>query len=178
MADHNNTVYNSCRISPSLNQHRERYQHLMELLKSGKLLDRVKKCPDQNFWRNGQVLCKHAGISDVAFHDLRATCITEWFEQGLMPHEVQRLAGHSSIETTMRYYVGYRDTLIDRARQASTAALKSQTVAKLLEMPQNTPFWYSLVVADRIRENIRLAHKASVNDGMPNSFYKSDPVSG
>jgi len=117
----------------------ERYQMLLDLHKAGKLLDRVKKCPDQNIWRNWQVICKHANISDIAFHDLRATCITEWFEQGMMPHEVQRLAGHSSIETTMCYYVGYRDTLTDRAREASCAALGDDFVARLLRAPQNGP---------------------------------------
>ena len=69
-------------------------------------------------------------VFDATFHDLRATCITEWFEQGMMPHEVQRLAGHSSIETTMKYYVGYRQGLIDRARDASTAALNPDLVAR------------------------------------------------
>ena len=77
----------------------------MELTMSGQICDRVAKCPDGNHRRNWQVICKKAGVEDATFHDLRATCITEWFEQGLMPHEVQRLAGHSSIETTMKYYV-------------------------------------------------------------------------
>ena len=40
-----------------------------------------------------------------------------------MPYEVQRLAGHSGIETTMNYYVGIRESMIDRAWQASSAAL-------------------------------------------------------
>ena len=68
-------------------------------------------------------MCKRAGISDGTFHDLMATCITEWFEQGMMPHEVQGLAGHASKDTTMRYYVGIRESMIDRAGKASVAAL-------------------------------------------------------
>ena len=110
-----------------------RYRHLIDLKAAGNLIDRVAKCPDNNFRRNWNVICKHAGIDDATFHDLRATCITEWFEQGLMPHEIQRLAGHSSIEITMKYYVGYRETMIDRARQASTAALNGKSVANLLQ---------------------------------------------
>ena len=79
------------------------------------------------------MICKHAGVENATFHDLRATCVTEWFEQGMMPHEIQRLAGHSSIETTMKYYVGFRETMIDRARLASSAALDGDSVANLLQ---------------------------------------------
>ncbi len=79
------------------------------------------------------MICKRAAIESVTFHDLRATCITEWLEQGMMPHEIQRLTGHSSIETTMKYYVGFRETMIGRARLASSAALDGESVANLLQ---------------------------------------------
>jgi len=36
---------------------------------------------------------RKAGIEDGTFHDLRSTRITEWLEKGLLPHEVQKLAG-------------------------------------------------------------------------------------
>ncbi len=52
-----------------------------------------------------------------------------------MPHEVQKLAGHSSIEATMKYYVGIREAMIDKARKASSAALDSDFVARLLRAP-------------------------------------------
>jgi len=68
-------------------------------------------------------ICKRVGIEDLAFHDLCATCITEWFEQGMMPHEVMYLAGHSGIDTMMNYYVGIRQSIIERARAASQRAL-------------------------------------------------------
>ena len=110
----------------------KRYQHIIGLKNSGNLSDRVAKCPDSNFRRNWLLACKKAGVEKATFHDLRATCITEWFEHGLMPHEIQRLAGHSSIETTMRYYVGIRESMIDRARQASSEALNPDFVTKLL----------------------------------------------
>ncbi|MBN1817940.1 MAG: tyrosine-type recombinase/integrase [Sedimentisphaerales bacterium] len=115
----------------------ERYQRVMYLKKTGRLIDRVAKCPDNNFRRNWLVLCKKAGVEKATFHDLRATCITEWLEQGVMPHEVQRLAGHSSVETTMRYYVGIRDTMIDKARQASLSALGQEFVTVLSHQPKN-----------------------------------------
>ena len=77
------------------------------------------------------------GIKDITFQNLRATCITEWLEKGMMPHEVQRLAGHSSIDTTMNYYVGIRESMIDRARQASSSASDVNSVARLLRTTQN-----------------------------------------
>ena len=110
----------------------ERYQHLLELQRAGKLIDKVTKCPENNHRRNWRVICKSAGVENVTFHDLSATCITEWLEQGLMSHEVQRLAGHASIETTMKYYVGIRESMIDRARLVSVAALGEDVVARPL----------------------------------------------
>ena len=100
----------------------DRYEYMMKLKATGKLIDRVAKCTDGNFHRNWLHICTKAGVEDVTFHDLRATCITEWFEQGMMPHEVQRLAGHASIETTMNYYVGIRESMINRAREASSTS--------------------------------------------------------
>ncbi len=46
-----------------------------------------------------------------------------------MPHEVKELAGHADINTTMNYYVGIRESLIDRARGASSAALGQDSSA-------------------------------------------------
>jgi len=114
-----------------------RYRHLMKLEADGKLTEEMRKCPDGNFGRNWQIICRKAGVTDVTFKDLRATCITEWLEQGMMPHEVQRLAGHASINTTMKYYVGIRESMIDRARKASVAALGQDSVANLLQVPKN-----------------------------------------
>jgi hypothetical protein len=87
------------------------------------------KSPDGNFGRNMQIIFNKAGIKDGVFHDFRGTCITEWLEKGLMPHEVQKLAGHADIKTTMNYYVGIRESLIDRARGASSVALDEDSSA-------------------------------------------------
>jgi integrase len=114
-----------------------RYKYIMKLKDTGKLIDRIAKCPEANFRRDWKLICNRAGVEGVTFHDLRATSITEWFEQGMMPHEVQRLAGHSSIETTMNYYVGIRESMIDRARQASSAALGTDFGTHLARAPQN-----------------------------------------
>jgi len=133
----------------------QRYRYIMQFKASGKLIDRVAKCPDSNFRRNWKVICKHAGIDDATFHDLRATCITEWFEQGMMPHEIQRLAGHSSIETTMNYYVGIRETMIGRAREASSATLNGNSIANSLQQGKNHKKGSSKDVATAIQTLVK-----------------------
>ena len=114
-----------------------RYKYLMGLKARGKLKSELCKCPDDNFGRSWQTIFRKAGIEDGTFHDLRSTCVTEWLEQGLMPHEVKELAGHADINTTMNYYVGIRESLIDRARGASSAALGEDSSAHLVRAAQN-----------------------------------------
>ncbi|MBQ6397383.1 MAG: site-specific integrase [Oscillospiraceae bacterium] len=46
---------------------------------------------------------------DVHPHLLRHTCITRWFEQGLDLKEIQRMAGHSSLELTLNVYTHYNE---------------------------------------------------------------------
>ena len=104
------------------------YRHVLKLKSERRLNDRVRKCPVQNFGRMSKIIFTKAGIEDGTFHDLRSTCITEWMEMGMLLHEVKELAGHADIKTTMQYYVGLRESLIDRARAASSAALKGKTV--------------------------------------------------
>gem|GEM_PF-2363317 len=72
-----------------------------------------------NFLRQYHVRCRWAGIPVDDFHALRKTCITNWLEAGVPPHEVQKMAGHSSIETTIRFYAKVDRSAIDRAREAS-----------------------------------------------------------
>jgi hypothetical protein len=38
----------------------------------------------------------------------------------------------------MKYYVGYRESMIDRAREASNAALNPDSVARWLRTPKNS----------------------------------------
>ena len=47
-------------------------------------------------------------------HQLRHTCITNWFEQGLDLKQVQYLAGHSTPTMTLKIYTHYRQTVRDR----------------------------------------------------------------
>ena len=59
------------------------YRHVLKLKSEGRLNDRVRKCPVQNFGRMSKIIFTNAGIEDGTFHDLRSTCITEWLESGL-----------------------------------------------------------------------------------------------
>ena len=75
-----------------------------------------------------------AGIGKGEFHDLRRTCLTNWLANGLSEHDVMTMAGHASFETTRRFYLAVRCDLLDRARKASSVALKFVSVAKLLQI--------------------------------------------
>lgn len=98
----------------------KRYWWLQQLRRQGKMSPRMMVNPDENFSRPFKRILQRAGISDGCFQDLRKTAITNWFlpESGLSPKEVQRLAGHSDIETTLKYYAACRTDIVDRARQA------------------------------------------------------------
>jgi len=76
-----------------------------------------------------------SGIEEGTFHDLRRTCITNWFAHGLTEYEVMILAGHTSFETTRRFYMAVRKDIIERARKASAEALQGIFVAQALRTP-------------------------------------------
>ena len=101
----------------------ERYSGIVKLKEQGLLSNRVRRCPDENFARPMRQILRRAGVKRGTFHDLRRTCITEWLESGLQPHEVRVLAGHSDLETTMTYYSTTRRSLLSKARKASSGAI-------------------------------------------------------
>ena len=49
------------------------------------------------------------------FHDLRHTCVTLLLTEGVPPHIVQEIAGHSAIDVTMTIYA---HTSLDEKRKA------------------------------------------------------------
>ncbi len=78
--------------------------------------------PVNNLLRNYKTILARAGVEVDAFHSLRKSCITNWLKDGVPPHEVQAMAGHASIETTMKYYAKVDIDGRARVRQASERA--------------------------------------------------------
>lgn len=58
---------------------------------------------------HGRELVERTLDFDVHPHLLRHTCITRWFEQGLDLKEIQRMAGHSSLDITLNIYTHYNE---------------------------------------------------------------------
>ena len=73
-----------------------------------------------NFYRQLGSIFRRAQIKKKSkFHDCRSTALSNWFAQGLSEYEVMRLAGHSSFETTHRFYLAIKNDYLDKARQAN-----------------------------------------------------------
>ena len=53
---------------------------------------------------------KMAGIEHITLHGLRHSFATRMFDKGYDVKEVQEHLGHSSMETTMKYYIHYTNT--------------------------------------------------------------------
>lgn len=68
------------------------------------------------------------GRAAVTLHDLRKTAITNW-SKAVNPQTLRAMAGHSDIQTTMRYYASVTDDQLALVRQASAASM--QTDARL-----------------------------------------------
>lgn len=129
---------------------------MLDLKRSKRLSDRVRVCPDESFNPEFRRILDSAGVKDATFHDLRRTCITEWLESGLKPHEVMALAGHSDVDTTMKYYVNTRSDLLDKARQASSEILNKKACCQI------QPIWQHAKVNPEIQEQVlNLYHNLS-----------------
>ena len=73
-----------------------------------------------NFYRQFGSIFIRAGIKKKGkFHDTRSTALSNWFAQGISEYEVMKLAGHSSFETTHRFYLAVKNDYLDKARQAN-----------------------------------------------------------
>ena len=83
----------------------------------GSLPERIRICPDENWTRPFNEIRRNAGIKKGTFHDLRRTCLTKW-SYAMAPQELQALAGHSNIKTTMEYYSAIGSDYLERARDA------------------------------------------------------------
>ena len=112
-----------------------RYEHIQELRRVGQWTVERGRSPLSKFCHHFNRIRKLAGIESGTFHDLRRTCLSNWVTQGLSLHEVKELAGHAGIETTERFYLAVRKDVVDRARAASEASRKGDSVARLLRAP-------------------------------------------
>jgi integrase len=73
-----------------------------------------------NQLRRFKTLCRRAGVGPYTIHDLRRSCITNWAQQ-LPIHVVQKLAGHSDIQTTETYYLSVQPEDLTKARRVQSA---------------------------------------------------------
>ena len=76
-----------------------------------------------NVNKNFKSIAHRAGVVKVTLHDLRRSCITHWARKIAAPI-VQALAGHSDINTTLRYYVSIREPDMAEAREVTAQVLR------------------------------------------------------
>ena len=112
-----------------------RYERIQEYRRAGQWNVEKGRSPLSKFCHHFNKIRDLADIHTGTFHDLRRTCLSNWIIQGLSLHEVRELAGHASIETTERFYLAVRRDVLDRARAASEASRKGQSVARSLRAP-------------------------------------------
>jgi integrase len=113
-----------------------RYEHIQQLRKDGKWTVRHGMCPVNNFTRQFRAILNGACVETGQFHDLRRTCLTRWLFNGLSAYDVMNLAGHADFDTTRRFYLAVREDLLQRAREASKAAMNGDFVAHLWRTPE------------------------------------------
>lgn len=100
-----------------------RCRRIAELRSGDKWSTDRGRCPVNNFNRDFGQIIERADIGKGEFHDLRRTCLTRWFANGLMEFDVMKLAGHSDFETTHKFYLAVRRDLVEKARAATAAAM-------------------------------------------------------
>lgn len=84
----------------------QRWRHLIARRnKEGGLDYATRRCPEVNFLRTFRAICARAGVGYRTFHALRGTGLSILADNGLQPHELQAVAGHSDVRTTYRHYV-------------------------------------------------------------------------
>jgi site-specific recombinase XerD len=71
-----------------------------------------------NSWDSAR---REAGLADVRIHDLRHSYASFLVNAGRSLSEVQRLLGHTQINTTQRYAHPSHDTLLDATNSVNTA---------------------------------------------------------
>lgn len=102
----------------------------------GVVMDQVKR----GYWREGKDLTnnvlrdfnairRRAGIVSCTLHDFRRSCITN-LARALPAHVVRKLAGHSSLETTMKYYLSVQEDDLEKARDVGSDLLMKTVIGE------------------------------------------------
>lgn len=79
-----------------------------------------------NLIRDLKVIYRYVAVNPFTVHDLRRSCITNWSKM-LSIKTIQHLAGHSSIETTRKYYLSVQQSDLNMARQVQSKVMTSLT---------------------------------------------------
>lgn len=84
------------------------------------------------------------GVGPYTIQDLRCSCITNWAKR-LPVHVVQKLAGHSDIRTTQKYYLSVQTDDIQKAQNVQAKLLEkipvnNQTDPKVTHSAQKRAF--------------------------------------
>jgi integrase len=74
--------------------------------------------PIKDFKRAWETTKRLAGIQDLRFHDLRTSCITGLQVKGVGQGIAGRIAGHSQVTTTARYYTVADSEIVAGVREA------------------------------------------------------------
>ena len=104
----------------------KRYWWLQRKRQQGEMTERLKLIPDENFNKPFKRILRTAQIKNGSFHDFRKTAITRW-SNNLPPQDVQALAGHADIKTTLTYYSAVSSNVLDRARSLGATGLEPAT---------------------------------------------------
>lgn len=81
----------------------------------------VKRMTPAGLYKAFAAIGKRAGVQDFSPHDLRRTFITRLLDKGADALTVSKLAGHASVQTTMRY-----DRRGEAAKKAAVALLNEK----------------------------------------------------
>ena len=107
-----------------------RWEYYKERIKQGKW--RVGQSLVNNVLRRFQTLCRKAGVGPYTIQDLWRSCITNWAKR-LPVHVVQKLAGHSDIRTTQKYYLSVQTDDIRKAQRVQAKLLEKIPVNNLTD---------------------------------------------
>jgi len=104
---------------------KRRWLHILRQRREGSWRD--DKALVNNVDRKFRALRTNAKVVHCTLHDLRQSCITHWACE-LPAHVVQKLAGHSDIKTTQKYYLIVRQEDLERARNVTSRVLGNDQI--------------------------------------------------